>query len=115
MSDTPQKMKLVKLAKEINRSKEDVIAYLKQIGIEKVTINTTLDSDVVVKVLNKFKHDLAEHEKQLKKIVDFAKVNKVEISEASEVMKKEEDEKKKKAENERLKRNLEEQKKREEE
>lgn len=114
MSDTPQKMKLVKLAKEINRSKEDVIAYLKQIGIEKVTINTTLDSDVVVKVLNKFKHDLAEHEKQLKKIVDFAKVNKVEISEASEVMKKEEDEKKKKAENERLKRNLEEQKKKEE-
>ncbi len=88
MSDTPQKMKLVKLVKEVNRSKEDIIEYLKQIGIEKVTINTTLESDIVGKVLNKFKLDVAEHEKQLKKIVDFAKSNKVEISEANEVMKR---------------------------
>ena len=115
MSETPQKMKLVKLAKEINRSKEDIIAYLKDLGIEKVTINTTLEADIVGKVLNKFKHDVAEHEKQLKKIVDFAKVNKVEISEANEVMKKEEQTKKKKEEDERLRKNLEEQKKREEE
>lgn len=115
MSETPQKMKLVKLAKEINRSKEDIIAYLKDLGIEKVTINTTLEADIVGKVLNKFKHDVAEHEKQLKKIVDFAKVNKVEISEANEVMKKEEQTKKKKEEDDRLKKNLEEQKKREEE
>jgi translation initiation factor IF-2 len=114
MSETPQKMKLVKLAKEINRSKEDLIGFLKGLGIEKVTINTTLDADVVGKVLNKFKHDVAEHEKQLKKIVDFAKVNKVEISEANEVMKKEEADKKKKEEDTRLKKNLEEQKKREE-
>jgi len=115
MSETPQKMKLVKLAKEINRSKEDLIGFLKGLGIEKVTINTTLEADVVAKVLNKFKHDVAEHEKQLKKIVDFAKVNKVEISEANEVMKKEEADKKKKEEDSRLKKNLEEQKKREEE
>lgn len=115
MSDTPQKMKLVKLVKEVNRSKEDIIEYLKQIGIEKVTINTTLESDIVGKVLNKFKLDVAEHEKQLKKIVDFAKSNKVEISEASEAIKRDEETKRKKAEAERLKRNLEEQKKREEE
>lgn len=115
MSDTPQKMKLVKLVKEVNRSKEDIIDYLKQIGIEKVTINTTLESDIVGKVLNKFKLDVAEHEKQLKKIVDFAKSNKVEISEANEVMKKEEETKQRKAEAERLRRNLEEQKKKEEE
>jgi translation initiation factor IF-2 len=115
MSETPQKMKLVKLAKEINRSKEDIIGYLKDLGIEKVTINTTLEADIVGKVLNKFKHDVAEHEKQLKKIVDFAKVNKVEISEANEVMKKEEQTKKKKEEDDRLRKNLEEQKKSEEE
>jgi len=115
MSDTPQRMKLVKLVKEVNRSKEDIIEYLKHIGIEKVTINTTLESDIVGKVLNKFKLDVAEHEKQLKKIVDFAKSNKVEISEANEVMKRDEDSKRKKAEAERLRRNLEEQKKNEEE
>lgn len=115
MSDTPQKMKLVKLVKEVNRSKEDIIEYLKTIGIDKVTINTTLEADIVGKVLNKFKHDVAEHEKQLKKIVDFAKSNKVEISEANEVMRKEEEIKRKKAEEERLRKNLEEQMKKEEE
>jgi len=70
-----------------------------------------LEADIVGKVLNKFKHDVAEHEKQLKKIVDFAKVNKVEISEANEVMKKEEATKKKREEDDRLKKNLDELKK----
>jgi len=116
MSDNKtQKMRIVKLIKEINRSKEDVISYLATIGIDKVTINTTLESDIVSKVYNHFKRDLEEQEKHLKKIVDFAKFNKVEISEANEVIKKEEDDKKKRDEEKLLKKNLEEQRKREEE
>ncbi len=112
MSDsTLQKMKLVKLVKEINRSKEDIIEYLKTIGIDKVTINTTLEADTVSKVYNHFKRDLEEQEKHVKKIVDFVKQNKVEISEATEVLQKEEEAKKKREEEKLLKKNLEEQKK----
>lgn len=112
MSDsTLQKMKLVKLVKEINRSKEDIIEYLKTIGIDKVTINTTLEAETVSKVYNHFKRDLEEQEKHVKKIVDFVKQNKVEISEATEVLQKEEEAKKKKEEEKLLKKNLEEQKK----
>ena len=112
---TLQKMKLVKLVKEINRSKEDIIAYLKTLGIDKVTINTTLEAEIVSKVYNHFKRDLEEQEKHVKKIVDFVKQNKVEISEATEVLQKEEEAKKKRDEEKLLKKNLEEQKKREEE
>lgn len=112
---TLQKMKLVKLVKEINRSKEDIITYLKTLGIDKVTINTTLEAEIVSKVYNHFKRDLEEQEKHVKKIVDFVKQNKVEISEATEVLQKEEEAKKKRDEEKLLKKNLEEQKKREEE
>ncbi len=111
---TLQKMKLVKLVKEINRSKEDIIAYLKTLGIDKVTINTTLEAEIVSKVYNHFKRDLEEQEKHVKKIVDFVKQNKVEISEATEVLLKEEEAKKKRDEEKLLKKNLEEQKKRDE-
>ncbi|MCE1163981.1 MAG: translation initiation factor IF-2 [Bacteroidetes bacterium] len=108
-------MKLVKLVKEINRSKEDIIEYLKTIGIDKVTINTTLEAETVSKVYNHFKRDLEEQEKHVKKIVDFVKQNKVEISEATEVLQKEEEAKKKRDEEKLLKKNLEEQKKKAEE
>ncbi|MDD5362549.1 MAG: translation initiation factor IF-2 [Ignavibacteria bacterium] len=108
-------MKLVKLVKEINRSKEDIIVYLNTLGIDKVSINTTLEADVVSKVYHHFKRDLEEQEKHVKKIVDFVKQNRVEISEATEVILKEEEEKKKKDEEKLVKKNIEDQQKKTEE
>jgi translation initiation factor IF-2 len=111
MSDTLiQKMKLAKLVKEINRSKEDIITYLNSVGIDKVNINTSLEADIVAKVFSHFKRDIEEQEKHRKKIVDFAKINKVDIAEANEVIKKEEEDKKRKEEEKLLQKNLEEQK-----
>lgn len=111
-----KKYKVAALVREINRSKEDVIDYLNSIGVEKITINTSLEPDVVSKVFAHFKKDIEEQEKHLKKVVDFVQKNKVEIYEADERIKKEEEAKVKKAEEQRLKKVIEEEsKKREEE
>ena len=111
-----KKYKVAALVREINRSKEDVIDYLNSIGVEKITINTSLEPDVVSKVFAHFKKDIEEQEKHLKKVVDFVQKNKVEIYEADERIKREEEAKVKKAEEQRLKKVIEEEsKKREEE
>lgn len=110
-----KKYKVVTLVKEINRSKEDIIDYLNAIGVEKITINTSLAPDVVAKVFSHFKKDIEDQEKHLKKVVDFVQKNKVEIYEADERIKREEEEKVKKAEEQRLKKIIEEESKRKEE
>jgi len=110
-----KKYKVAALVREINRSKEDVIDFLSSIGVEKITINTSLEPDVVAKVFAHFKKDIEEQEKHLKKVVDFVQKNKVEIYEADERIKKEEEAKVKKAEEQRLKKIIEDEEKRKEE
>jgi translation initiation factor IF-2 len=110
-----KKYKVAALVREINRSKEDVIDYLNSIGVEKITINTSLEPDVVAKVFSHFKKDIEEQEKHLKKVVDFVQKNKVEIYEADERIKKEEEAKVKKAEEQRLKKIIEDESKKKEE
>ena len=60
-----KKYKVAALVREINRSKEDVIDFLSSIGVEKITINTSLEPDVVAKVFAHFKKDIEEQEKHL--------------------------------------------------
>ena len=95
---TAAKQKVFKLIREINRPKDDVIAYLNTLGLEKVTVNTTLEPDLVAKVIAHFKKDIEGHGKHLKKVVEFAKHVKVEISEADKHIKKEEEARRKKEE-----------------
>lgn len=112
---TAAKQKVFKLIREINRPKDDVIAYLNTLGLEKVTVNTTLEPDLVAKVIAHFKKDIEGHGKHLKKVVEFAKHVKVEISEADKHIKKEEEARRKKEEEERLRKNIEENLRRQEE
>jgi translation initiation factor IF-2 len=109
------KYKVPTLAREINRPKEDIIDFLNSIGVEKITLNTSLEPDIVTKVFYHFKKDIEDKEKHLKKVVDFVQKNKVEIYEADERIKHEEEEKVKKAEEQRLKKIIEEEVKRKEE
>ncbi len=109
------KKRVMLLVKEINRSKEDVIEYLSSLGLGKVTLNTTLDSETVSKVYNHFKRDLEEQEKHKKKVLDFSLKNKIEMSEAEEQKRKQEELKRKKEEEDRIKKVLEEKAKAEEE
>jgi translation initiation factor IF-2 len=111
-----KKVKVVNLIKDINRPKEDIIEYLSNIGIDKVTINTSLEPEIVAKVYSHFKKDIEEQDKHIKKVVDFAQKNRVEIYEADEQIRKEEDERQRKEEEKRLRKIIEDEaKKREEE
>lgn len=110
-----KKYKVAALIREINRSKEDVIDFLSSIGVEKITINTSLEPEVVAKVFAHFKKDIEDQEKHIKKVVDFVQKNKVEIFEADERIKKEEEAKVKKAEEQRLKKIIEDETKKKEE
>lgn len=94
-----KKQKVIGIVRDINISKDDLLDYLKSIGVE-ASINTTLDSEVVEKVYSHFKKDVEKEEKRLKKSVDFTKMYHVDFADAQEVLKKEE-EKKQKAEDER--------------
>lgn len=109
------KKRVMLLVKEINRSKEDVIEYLSSLGLDKVTLNTTLEPETVSKVYNHFKRDLEEQEKHKKKVLDFSLKNKIEMSEAEEQKRKQEELKRKKEEEDRIKKVLEEKAKAEEE
>lgn len=112
---TPTRQKVFKLIRDINRPKDDVIAYLNTLGLEKVTVNTNLEPEIVLKVITHFKKDIEGRGKHLKKVVEFATKNKVEISEAEIQRKKEEDERTKREEEERLRKNIEENLRRQEE
>lgn len=110
-----KKQKLISLVKEINRPKEDIIEYLNSLGIKKVTINTTLNPDIVAKVHSHFRKDIEEQVKHKKKVVDFAQKNKIEIFEVEEHIRLEEEEHKRKREEELIQKALEDERKRKEE
>lgn len=110
-----KKIKLMKLVSEINISKQDIIDYLDTLGVGKVTVNTSLDTETVQKVKAHFRKDIEEkhhHEEKLKK---FSDVNNVSFSEIEEIKIKEEEDKKRKEEEERIKRIVEEDNRRKEE
>ena len=106
-----KKQKLISLVKEINRPKEDIVEYLKSLGLKKVTINTTLMPDVVAKVHSHFRKDIEEQVKHKKRIVDFAQKNKIEIFEVEEYIRKEEEELQRKKEEELIQKALDEERK----
>jgi translation initiation factor IF-2 len=103
-----KKQKLISLVKEINRSKEDIIKYLGTIGVEGVTINTSLEPEIVGKVYSHFKKDIEDQDKHIKKVVDFVQRNDINIYEADEKLKQEEEAKVKREEEERVRQALEE-------
>jgi|GEM_PF-3791503 len=69
-----KKTKVLKLVTEINISRENIIKFLQEdLKMEKITINSSLDSDVVDKVLSHFKKDIEDkkqHTKVLEKFTD---------------------------------------------
>lgn len=110
-----KKIKLMKLVSEINISKQDIIDYLDTLGVGKVTVNTSLDTETVQKVKSHFRKDIEErhhHEEKLKK---FSDVNNVSFSEIEEIKIKEEETKKRKDEEERIKKIVEEENRKKEE
>jgi translation initiation factor IF-2 len=110
-----KQQKLISLMKEINLSKEDIIDYLNSIGIKKVTINTKLKADVVAKVHAHFRKNIEEQDKHLKKVLDFATRNKIEMYEVDEHIKQVEEERLQNEEEERIKKAIDEESKRKEE
>ena len=106
-----KEQKLISLMKEINISKEDITDYLKSIGITKVTINTKLKPDVVAKVHAHFRKNIEEQDKHLKKVIDFAQKNKIEMFEVEEHIKQIEEDRLRKEEEERIKKAIEEESK----
>lgn len=95
--------RLIELIREIKRSMDDIIAYLKTLGIEKATPNTLLEPETVAKVYSHFRKDIEAQDKHKKKIKDFILKHDVDISEAQEIKQKEEKERKKKEEEKRKK------------
>lgn len=111
-----KKTKLMKLLSEIQTSRENVINFLEQdLKMENITVNTSLESDVVEKVRIHFRKDLEDHQQHTKKLEKFTNTYDVKFVEIEEKKKKEEEEKARKEEEERIRKNLEEQKKIEEE
>ncbi|MDQ3022610.1 MAG: translation initiation factor IF-2 [Bacteroidota bacterium] len=106
--------KIIGILKDINSSKDELLEYLKSIGIE-ATINTTLDAEIVEKVYSHFKKDIEKEDKRLKKSVDFSQRYHVDISDAQERIKQEEDRKTKIEEEKRLKKLIEDEIKRKDE
>jgi len=101
-----KKQKVISIIKEVNSSKDDILDYLKSIGVE-ATINTTLELETVEKVYGHFKKDIEREDKRLKKSVDFAQKYHVDISDAQDKIREEEEEKKRIEEEKRLKKLIE--------
>ena len=114
-TNKPKKQKVITLVREINLSKEDIFKFLDSIGIKDVNINTNLEPETVAKVLQHFKKSIEDQDKHLKKVVDFAKRIKIELSEADQRIKEQEDERKRKEEEIRIKKLIEEENKRKDE
>jgi translation initiation factor IF-2 len=109
-----KKQKVISIVKEINISKDDLIAYLKTIDVE-ATINTTLEPETVDKVFSHFKKDIEREDKRLKKSVDFSQKYHVDISDVQEKLKHEEEERKKIEDDARVKKMIEEENRKKEE
>ena len=117
MSETPikaKKQKVIGIVRDINISKDDLLDYLKTIGVE-ATINTTLESDIVEKVFGHFKKDIEKEDKRLSKSVEFIKKYDVVISDAQEKIQQEEDKLKQIEDEKRMKKMIEEENQKKEE
>jgi translation initiation factor IF-2 len=110
-----KKQKVISLIRETNLSKEDILKFLITIGISDANLNTNLEPEVVSKVLSHFKRNIDVQDKHIKKVVDFAKRNRIGLSEADKKIKEQEDERKRKEEEKRIQKLLEEEYKRKEE
>ncbi len=99
------------ISKEVNRQSNEVLEYLKRIGIEVGGIMSKVDESVYKKILGHFKSDIEEAEKHKQKLLEFQKKHKsIEFSEIEEDLKIEK-EKKQQEEVERQKRAEEEERK----
>jgi translation initiation factor IF-2 len=108
------KQKVIGIVRDINISKDDLLEYLKSIGLD-ATINTTLEPEIVEKVYGHFKKDIEKEDKRLKKSVDFSQKYHVDISDAQDRIRQEEEKKKKFEEDKRLKKLIEDENRRKEE
>jgi translation initiation factor IF-2 len=114
MPETKQKAKTIfSVSKEINRQSNEVIDYLRRIGIEVSNVMSKIDEAAYKKVLGHFKADLEDAEKHKQKLIEFKKKHdSVEFAEIEEDLKKaklqkqqvEEEKKKKKEDEERARR-----------
>ena len=114
-SKATKKQKVISLIREINISKEELIGYLSTLGVEHVSVNTSLEADVVDKVHSHFKKEIEKEDKRLKKSVDFVKKYDIDITEANKKLQTEEDERVRIEEEARFKKMIEEANKQKEE
>jgi translation initiation factor IF-2 len=103
-------IQISKIAKEVNRQSNEILDYLKRIGVEVGGVMSKVDEDAYHKVLGHFKSDIEEAEKHKQKLIEFKKKHKgIEITEIEDDVKKEK-EKKEQEEEEKKKRREAEQK-----
>jgi len=114
VANKQKRQKVITIVRETNLPKEDIVKFLGTIGINGANVNTNLEPETVVKVLQHFKKSIEEQDKHLKKVVDFAKRIKIELSEADQKIKEQEEERRKKEEEARIKKLIEEENKRKE-
>ena len=82
------------IAKEVNRQSDEILEYLKRIGIEVGGIMSKVDESVYKKILGHFKSDIEEAEKHKQKLLEFQKKHKsIEFSEIEEDLKIEKEKK----------------------
>ncbi|MEZ4821209.1 MAG: hypothetical protein R2942_01905 [Ignavibacteria bacterium] len=110
MSETPvkaKKQKVIGIVRDINISKDDLLDYLKTIGVE-ATINTTLESDIVEKFSGILRKMLKKKIKDYQSPLSLLKKYDVVISDAQEKIQQEEDKLKQAEEEKRMKKLIEE-------
>jgi biotin operon repressor len=108
------KQKVISIMKEINISKEDLFDFLASINISSVTLNTSLEPDVIEKIHARFKREIEREVKRMKKAVDFSEKYYVDFKEAEEKEREEEIEKDRIEEELRIKKVIEEEKRQKE-
>jgi translation initiation factor IF-2 len=82
------------IAKEVNRQSNEILEYLKRIGIEVGGIMSKVDDSVYRKILGHFKSDIEEVEKHKQKLLEFQKKHKsIEFTEIEEELKIEKEKK----------------------
>ncbi|CAN5527059.1 hypothetical protein BH10BAC5_BH10BAC5_04650 [soil metagenome] len=110
-----KKQKVMSLIREINISKEDMFGYLSTLGVGNLSINTSLEADVVDKVHSHFKKEIEKEDKRIKKTKAFVDTLDIDITEVNKIQEKEENERVRIEEEARFKKMIEEENKRKEE
>ena len=87
-------VQISKIAKEVNRQSDEILDYLKRIGVEVGGIMSKVDDAVYRKILGHFKSDIEEVEKHKQKLLEFQKKHKsIEFTEIEEEVKIEKEKK----------------------